>query len=159
MLQVGHIFLVFACHRFCLQTCEIHNGFAILDFITLNSTFTSDNINVVPLYILIPKICCKDCLIYIIYTDLSSESIWWYLALFLVLYLSAAIRRLHFCRQTGSKPGCSVMHFRQASWPTSLSTCSLTSACPHSSISQQHKHSLGLLRTSLLQFPHLHLYW
>ena len=38
-------------------------------------------------------------------TYLSSESTLLYLALLFVLHLSAAIRKLHFCRQIGLKPG------------------------------------------------------
>lgn len=43
-------------------------------------------------------------------TYFSSDPVWRYFCLALVRYLSAANRRLHFCKQTELKPGCAVTH-------------------------------------------------
>lgn len=64
--------------------------------------------------------------------------------------------KLHFWRQTGLKPGWSVMHFI-LEFATSLSASSLLCACPHLSISVQHKHLWALHKNPMLQFSRLHL--
>ena len=86
---------------------------------------------------------------------LFSVPVWRYFVLFLVLYLSAANRKLHFWRQTWPKPGCCVTQFGFV--PTSAITISLERHSTHSSISTQHWNSFGFCRYSALHAPHLHL--
>ena len=86
---------------------------------------------------------------------LFSVPVWRYFVLFLVLYLSAANRKLKFWRQTWPKPGCCLTQFRFV--PTSAITISLERHSTHSSISSQHWNSFGFCRYSALQQPHLHL--
>ena len=73
----------------------------------------------------------------IVTTNLSSLPFCLYCCFPLVLNLLAAIRRLHFCRQTGLKPGCSVTHFRVMLGETSCCTRSLSRDSPQHSNSLQ----------------------
>ena len=71
-------------------------------------------------------------------THLSSPSVCRYVFFPLVLYFPAAYLRLHFWRQTGWNPGCSVTHVNSTSEPISWSTKSLfiDSWQPSSSLQQ-----------------------
>ena len=70
-------------------------------------------------------------------THLSSDPVCRYLAFPLVLYFPEANLRLHFWRQTGSKPGWLVTHFSTTSCSTSWRTISLFKASTHPSNSLQ----------------------
>ena len=82
---------------------------------------------------------------------LFSVPVWRYFVLFLVLYLSAANRKLHFWRETWPNLRCCVTEFGFV--PTSSITISLERHSTHSSISTQHWNSFGFCRYSALHAP------
>ena len=87
----------------------------------------------------------------------SFPPICWYPFLAFVLNFMADILRLHFSKQTGAKPGWSVMHFSWVPASKSAKTMSLSSDSLHFSSSAQQRSSSGVSMKASEQWPHLHL--